>query len=220
MEAPGGRLSEDADGNRAATVQAGAVSAQVSTRWSDTGGQSAMLVYTNHGPTAVRIALGTLAMSAPAGEAVVMTAADVTNIDLVDAHTDNDDARVLLQRDASGTARGGLDLPSGTERRVDAQISPFSDTSAATSGNAIILRYPCRMPPAKSVSLRAGRHCYRSNRRKARRPLRHDDPRRIGHSLRPNRLATTVSYDFPCRRSLKPNRFVMAPSSNGYSCVD
>ncbi len=146
VDAPGVRLSEDAEGNRAATVQAGAVSARVSARWSHTGGQSAMLVYTNHGRTAVRIALDTLAMSAPTGEAVVMSAADVTNIDLVDARTDNDDARVLLQRDASGTARGGLDLPPGTERRVDAQLSPFSNTSAAASGNAIILRVP--MPDA------------------------------------------------------------------------
>jgi hypothetical protein len=146
VEAPGVQLSKDAGGNRTATVHAGAVSAQVSARWSDTSGQSAMLVYTNHGARAAHIELGSLAMSGPAGEAVVMSAADVTNVDLVDARTDNDDARVIVQRDDNGVARGSLDLPAGAERRVDAQLSPFSNTKAAGAGNQVTLQMP--MPSA------------------------------------------------------------------------
>ncbi|RZL82041.1 MAG: hypothetical protein EOP66_05355, partial [Sphingomonas sp.] len=95
MEAPGVQLAETADGDRAATVRADEVSARVTGRWSDTGGQSARIVYTNRGRTAVRIDLGTLTMTGPAGEAVVMSAADVTDTDLLDKRTDNDDARVL-----------------------------------------------------------------------------------------------------------------------------
>jgi|GEM_PF-7085918 len=146
MEAPGVQLSETADGDRAATVRAGAVSARVTGRWSDTGGQSARIVYANRGRTAVRIELGTLTMTGPAGEAVVMSAADVTNIDLLDTRTDNDDARVLVERDDDGAASGSLDLPAGAERRVDAQLSPFSNSVAAAAGNEITLRLP--MPKA------------------------------------------------------------------------
>lgn len=142
VEAPGVRLSKDADGGRAATVDAGAVSARVTARWSDTGGQSAMLVYANRGRTPVRMELGTLTMTGPAGEAVVMSAADVTDTDLLDNRTDNDDARPLLRRDDAGTASGGLDVPPGAQRRVDAQLSPFSNTSAAAAGNGITLRVP------------------------------------------------------------------------------
>ena len=146
LEAPGVQLSKDAEGDRAATVRAGAVSVQVTARWSDTGGQSAMLAYDNRGRTAVRIGLGTLTMTGPAGEAVVMSAADVTDTDLLDKRADNDDARVLLERGDDGTASGSLDLPAGGERRVDAQLSPFSNSMAAAVGNEITLRLP--MPKA------------------------------------------------------------------------
>lgn len=146
VEAPGVQLSKDTGGKRTATVRAGAVSARVSARWSDTGGQSAMLVYNNNGDTAVRIELGALTMSGPAGEAVVMSAADVTNVDLLDTRTDNDDARVLVQRDDSGIARGRLDLPAGAERRVDAQLSAFSNTVAAAAGSEVMVHVP--MPGA------------------------------------------------------------------------
>ena len=149
VEAPGVQLSKDARGNRTATVQAGAVSAKASARWSDTGGQSAMLVYTNHGARAVRIELGSLAMSGPAGEAVVMSAADVTNVDLVDTRTDNDDACVIVQRDDKGVARGSFDLPPGAKRRVDAQLSPFSNMKAAATGNEVTLRVPMPSTPRK-----------------------------------------------------------------------
>jgi len=81
-------------------------------------------------------------MTGPAGEAVVMSAADVTDTNLTDDRSDNDDARVLLQRDGQGRASGALDLPPGAERRVDAQFSPFSNTAAAAAGNAITLRVP------------------------------------------------------------------------------
>ncbi|MEG3086732.1 hypothetical protein [Sphingomonas sp. PB4P5] len=147
VEAPGVQLSETADGDRAATVQAEAVSARVTAHWSDTGGQSAMIVYANRGRTAVRIDLSTLTMTGPAGEAVVMSAADVTDTDLLDKRTDNDDARALLQRDDNGTASGSLVLSAGSERRVDAQLSPFSNTIAAAAGNEITLRLP--MPKAR-----------------------------------------------------------------------
>lgn len=146
VEASGVQLSRDTDGRTAATVRTGAVSARVTAHWSDTGGQSANVVYTNRGSVPVRIDLSTLAMTGPAGEAVVMSAADVTDTDLLDARTDNDDARPLLQRDARGTASGVLALPPGSERRVDAQLSPFSNTVAAGDGNAITLRLP--MPDA------------------------------------------------------------------------
>lgn len=146
VQAPGVQLSKDADGKTAATVRTGSVSASVTAHWSDTGGQSANVVYANRGSVPVRIDLSTLTMAGPAGEAVVMSAADVTDTDLLDARTDNDDAHPLLQRDASGTASGMLELPPGTERQVDAQLSPFSNTTAAKGGNAITLRLP--MPDA------------------------------------------------------------------------
>ncbi|MGY4398798.1 hypothetical protein ACVWZA_004008 [Sphingomonas sp. UYAg733] len=149
VETPGVQVSKDADGDRAATVQAGAVSARVSAHWSDTGGQSVMLVYNNRGRTGVRIQLGMLAMSGPAGEAVVMSAADVTNVDLLDKRTDNDDARVLLQRDDYGKASGRLDLPAGAERRVDAQLSPFSNMTATAAGNEVTLRVPMPSAPRR-----------------------------------------------------------------------
>ncbi|WP_294327902.1 hypothetical protein [uncultured Sphingomonas sp.] len=142
VEAPGLLLSQDADGRPTATIRTGPVSARVAAHWSDTGGQSANIVYTNRGTAPVRIDLTTLAMTGPAGEAVVMSAADVSETDLLDARTDNDDARSLLQRDARGTASGVLALPPGAERRVDAQLSPFSNTVAASDGNAITLRLP------------------------------------------------------------------------------
>lgn len=146
VEAPGLLLSQEADGQPAATVRSGSVSARVVAHWSDTGGQSVNVVYTNRGTAPVRLDLGSLAMTGPAGEAVAMSAADVTATDLLDTRTDNDDARPLLQRDAHGTARGVLALPPGAERRVDAQLSPFSNTLAARDGNAITLRLP--MPDA------------------------------------------------------------------------
>lgn len=146
VAAPGVQLSRDADGNRAARIQAGAVSVRVTARWSDTGYQSATFVHANRDRTPVRIELGTLTMTGPAGEAVVMSAADLTNTDLLDKRTDNDDARVLLQRDDRGIASGRLELPAGAERRVDAEISPFSNTAAAAPGNEITLRVP--MPGA------------------------------------------------------------------------
>ncbi|WCP73906.1 hypothetical protein [Sphingomonas hankookensis] len=142
VAAPGLLLSQDADGQPAATVRTGSVSAQVSARWSDTGEQSAILVYTNRGTAPARIDLSRLAMTGPAGEAVVLSAADVTDTDLLDTRTDNDDARPLLHRDARGTASGVLALPPGTERRVDAQFSPFSNTVAARDGDAVTLRLP------------------------------------------------------------------------------
>ncbi|OWK27871.1 hypothetical protein SPMU_33040 [Sphingomonas mucosissima] len=49
---------------------------------------------------------------------------------------------MLLQRDGDGIARGRLELPAGAERRVDAQLSPFSNTQAAAAGNAIKLHVP------------------------------------------------------------------------------
>jgi hypothetical protein len=146
VEAPGIQMSEDHDGVRAATVHEGSVSARVVARWSDTGGQSAKIVYANQGRTAVRIDLGTLSMTGPAGEAVVMSAADVTNTNLLDKRSDNDDARVLLERDNNGVAKGKLDLPAGAERRVDAQLSPFSNTVAAEAGERVIVHVP--MPGA------------------------------------------------------------------------
>lgn len=139
LEAPGVQISQ---GDRRAMIETRGVSARVTARWSDTGGQSAMLVYANRGRTAVSIDLSTLAMTGPAGEAVIMSAADVTDTDLRDARTDNDDARVLLQRDRNGTANGILDLPVGAERRVDAQLSPFSNTTPAASGDRVTLRMP------------------------------------------------------------------------------
>ena len=156
VEAQGVQVSENAGGGREATIREGAVSARVSARWSDSGGQSAMVVYANRGSTTVRIDLGTLAMSGPAGEAVVMSAADVTDTDLLDERTDNDDARLLLQRDDTGTARGELDLPAGAERRVDAQLSPFSNTLAAEAGNEVTLRVPMPSAP-RSVGFVARR---------------------------------------------------------------
>lgn len=147
LEAPGVQLSKDAEGDRAATVRAGAVSVQVTARWSDTGGQSAMLAYDNRGRTAVRIGLGTLTMTGPAGQAVVMSAADVTDTDLMDARTDNDDARVVLRRDRDGAIEGGLELPAGARRSVDVQLSPFSNTTAVAAGNTVILRVPMPKEP-------------------------------------------------------------------------
>lgn len=142
VAAPGLLLSQDVDGQPTATVRTGSVSARIAARWSDTGEQSATIVYANRGTAPVPIDLGRLAMTGPAGEAVVLSAADVTDTDLLDTRTDNDEARPLLQRDAHGTASGVLPLPPGAERRVDAQLSPFSNTVAASAGDAITLRLP------------------------------------------------------------------------------
>jgi hypothetical protein len=141
VAAPGLLLSQDVDGQPTATVRTGSISARVIARWSDTGEQSANIVYTNRGTAPVRLDLSSLAMTGPAGEAVAMSAADMTDTDLLDTRTDNDDARPLLQHDARGTARGVLALPPGTERRVDTQLSPFSNT-VAHDGDAITLRLP------------------------------------------------------------------------------
>ncbi|WP_076073111.1 hypothetical protein [Sphingomonas montana] len=149
VAAPGVTVSEGKDGDKVAMVQAGAVSARVTARWSDTGGQSVMLVYANRGRTAARIELGTLAMTGPAGEAVVMSAADRTNTDLLDDRTDNDDARLVLERGQDGTASGLLDVPAGAERRIDAQLSPFSNVAAAAAGNEIALRVPMPDDPRR-----------------------------------------------------------------------
>ncbi len=149
VEAPGITVSKDADGNRVATIQAGTVSARITARWSDTGGQSVMLIYANRGPTAARINLATLGMTGPAGEAVIMSAADISDTDLLDARADNDDAVALLQRDGNGNATGQLDLAPGAERRVDAQLSPFSNTKAAAAGSTITLRVPMPGGPSR-----------------------------------------------------------------------
>lgn len=135
------QVTADPDGNRAATIRSGAVSARITARWSDTGGQSVRIAYANRRTDPVRIDLATLAMAGPAGEAVVMSVADVSDTDLLDTRTDNDDARVLLQRDATGRARGMLVLPPGAQREVDAQLSPFSNT-AASAGSRIVVRIP------------------------------------------------------------------------------
>ena len=149
VDAPGVELSQDPNGDPAATIQSNTVSARVSASWSDIKSQSALIVYTNNGPTPVSIELGAMTMTGPAGEAVVMSVADLTGTNLVDERSDNDEAIVLVQRDGEGVARGKLDLPPGAERRVDASFSSFSNTTAAAAGDAITFHLP--MPGASSA---------------------------------------------------------------------
>lgn len=142
IEGAGVRIAAAADGDCAAELAAGGVSARPTARWSDTGGQSVLLVYANRGRTPVRIDMSGLGMSSLAGEAVVLSAADVTGTNLLDDRTDNDGARILLQRDGDGLAKGVLDLSPGAERHVDAQLSLFSNDKAAAAGDRMILHVP------------------------------------------------------------------------------
>lgn len=93
-----------------------------------------MLAYDNRSRTAVRIGLGTLTMTGPAGQAMVMSAADVTDTDLMDARTDNDDARVVLQRNRDGAIEGGLELPAGARRSSTCSSAPFRTRPPSRQG--------------------------------------------------------------------------------------
>lgn len=136
------RISADDQDGRAASLVSRTVSVRVTARWSDMGGQSAVLTYANAGRDAVRIDLTDLAMTGPAGRAVPASAADVTDTDLTDARTDNDDARTLLRRRTDGAMTGSIDIEAGASRRVDVQMTPFSNTQRAMRDDAITMHVP------------------------------------------------------------------------------
>jgi hypothetical protein len=101
-----------------ATVRSGPVSAEVNARWASEASQSAEIIYTNEGKTAVTILLPRLVLQTRLGDAPLWAASDITKLDYKDNRTDNDEAPILYELEDGTEATGRMTLQPGERRRL------------------------------------------------------------------------------------------------------
>lgn len=128
--------------DRSALVRNGDLSARVTARWSSTGENSMRISYRNAGRVLQKVAIEELQMTHSTGDAALRTAVDATGIDLADARTDNDRPRVLFALENGEGASLKLELPPGASRNVDAELTNFSNATAARAGEKVIATIP------------------------------------------------------------------------------
>lgn len=128
--------------DRSATVRNGDISAHVTARWSSTGENSMRIRYRNAGPVLQKVSIDALQMTHATGDAALRTAVDATGVDLADARADNDRPHVLFALENGEGSSSTLDLPPGTSRDVDAELTSFSNGAAARTGEEVIATIP------------------------------------------------------------------------------
>lgn len=139
----GGVTIED---GKMAVLTDGHLEARITARWSDTGSNSMIIRYRNVGIKPVTLAMKGIGMRHTLGEAGLHTAVDVTNVDLADSREDNDLARTLYSPDGKayegGLVPGVLEVPIGATRIVDADLTPFSNSTRVSRGDRVMVVIP------------------------------------------------------------------------------
>jgi hypothetical protein len=117
----------------------GPIEARVSGRWSSTTVNELHIRYRNGGTTPLRIALTGIQMQHSLGKAALITAVDVTGVNMTDKREDNDQGTVLFSLDAGGgSARGVLDVPAGATREISCEFTPFAKAGAVARGDTVV----------------------------------------------------------------------------------
>jgi hypothetical protein len=136
----------------------GLIEARVSGRWSSKTVNELHIRYRNGGTKPLRIALTGIQMQHSLGKAALITAVDVTGVDMTDKREDNDQGKMLFSLDANGGggATGVLDLPAGATREISCELTGFAKTGEVVRGDMVISTIPLATRSAKATFTAAG----------------------------------------------------------------
>jgi hypothetical protein len=132
----------------------GTIEARVSGRWSSTTVNELRIRYRNGGTTPLRIALTGIQMQHALGKAALITAVDVTGVDMTDKREDNDQGKMLFSVDAAeggGGTGAVLDVPAGATREISCEFTSFARAGAVARGDTVVSTIPFATRSAKAT---------------------------------------------------------------------
>jgi hypothetical protein len=137
----------------------GPIEARVSGRWSSTTVNELRIRYRNGGTRPVQIALTGIQMQHSLGKAALITAVDVTGVDMTDKREDNDQGKMLFSLDTGegvGGTRGVLDVPAGATREISCELTGFAKAGGVVRGDTVVSTIPFSTRSAKATFTAAG----------------------------------------------------------------